>query len=163
MVDGNCRDYTGIGHPVDYTWRTLLQAERPQPVFHNGAIAKPYFMEVMRMDCKQCRGHRTVGPLMDLMLRPPVEQARYEEQVRLKQEQCPRCRGTGIEPFSNLNNKGANMNATAFPDKNNAGDFRVEHFGDDGECYVTIFTASKAEKRAIDYREWLNAKAEPSK
>lgn len=46
----------------------------------------------------------------------------------------------------------------AIEDKNEPGDFRVEHFGDDGECYVTIFTASDAEKRAKEYAGWLSTK-----
>lgn len=44
--------------------------------------------------CKTCGGRRVVGPAMDLMLRPAVEQARYETEVRSKQRPCPTCGGS---------------------------------------------------------------------
>lgn len=45
--------------------------------------------------------------------------------------------------------------------KLNGQDWRVEASDDEseGECYVTIFTASDAERRAREYCEWMNSKA----
>lgn len=37
-----------------------------------------------------------------------------------------------------------------------AGEWRVEGFGLDGECYVAIFSGPKAEHRAKNYAAWLN-------
>jgi hypothetical protein len=37
------------------------------------------------------------------------------------------------------------------------GQWRVEYFGKDGGCYVTIFAGPRAEERARDYLEALMA------
>jgi hypothetical protein len=40
-----------------------------------------------------------------------------------------------------------------FEDQQEAGDWRVECFDDDGACYVTIFGGPGAELRARDYAD----------
>jgi hypothetical protein len=44
-----------------------------------------------------------------------------------------------------------------FEDRDQADEWRVEYFDDDGGCYVTIFTGPEAEKRARDYAAALRA------
>lgn len=53
---------------------------------------------------------------------------------------------------------GGNMNHTAFADKMNNGDWRVEAFGSEGECFVTIFCGPNNEHRAKEYAAWMNQK-----
>ena len=44
-----------------------------------------------------------------------------------------------------------------FEDRDQAGEWRVEYFDEDGGCYVTIFAGPGAEKRARDYGDALKA------
>lgn len=46
----------------------------------------------------------------------------------------------------------------AFQDKLFAENWRVEAIGEDGECYVILFCGPDADKRAIEYAEWMNSK-----
>ena len=47
-------------------------------------------------------------------------------------------------------------------DQQHPGAWRVESFGSDGECYVTIFYNEDAKQRARDYADWMNAKSTTS-
>jgi hypothetical protein len=44
-----------------------------------------------------------------------------------------------------------------FEDRDQAGEWRVEYFDEDGGCYVTIFAGPAAERRARDYADALKA------
>jgi hypothetical protein len=44
-----------------------------------------------------------------------------------------------------------------FEDQDQACEWRVEYFDDDGGCYVTIFAGPEAERRARDYAVALRA------
>lgn len=46
------------------------------------------------------------------------------------------------------------MEHTAVQDKLNPYDWRVEAFGSDGECFVTIFSGPDAETRSKEYATW---------
>jgi hypothetical protein len=44
-----------------------------------------------------------------------------------------------------------------FEDRDQADEWRVQYFDDDGGCYVTIFAGPEAERRARDYAGALRA------
>lgn len=45
-------------------------------------------------------------------------------------------------------------------DEEEPGDWRVEAVGEDGECYVTIFSGPFARARASEYKAWRNVPPE---
>jgi hypothetical protein len=51
----------------------------------------------------------------------------------------------------------AESDTMVFEDRDEAGEWRVEYFDDDGGCYVTIFAGPEAERRARDYADALRA------
>lgn len=46
-------------------------------------------------ECRHCMGTGTISPAMDLLARPPREQAEYERQVAETELNCPICGGRG--------------------------------------------------------------------
>jgi hypothetical protein len=46
---------------------------------------------------------------------------------------------------------------TVVEDHRNEGEWRVEYFDDDGDCYAAIFTGPEAKQRAQDYADALKA------
>lgn len=52
------------------------------------------------------------------------------------------------------------MTYEVFPDREAQGAWRVEAFGDSGECYVTVFAGDDAELRARRYAAWVSNEAE---
>lgn len=48
--------------------------------------------------CDNCGGKGYVTPAMDLLARPPREQAKYERRVKEMALCCPVCLGSGEEP-----------------------------------------------------------------
>jgi hypothetical protein len=46
---------------------------------------------------------------------------------------------------------------SAFEDREEDGEWRVEYFDDDGGCYVAVFAGPEAQRRAQDYADALKA------
>jgi hypothetical protein len=46
---------------------------------------------------------------------------------------------------------------TVYEDHRNEGEWRVEYFDADGDCYATIFIGPEAQSRAQDYADALKA------
>ena len=49
------------------------------------------------------------------------------------------------------------MQYEVFEDHEAPGAWRVEAFGEGGECYVTVFAGDDAETRARAYAEWVGS------
>lgn len=50
------------------------------------------------------------------------------------------------------------MQYDIFEDRSAAGAWRVEAFGESGECYIAVFAGDDAEVRARAYAEWVSSK-----
>ena len=80
------------------------------------------------------------------------DKPRTFEEVVASQDPVDRARLGNSESFADVTvSSPFHRQVTIIEDRDDAAQWRVEYFDDDGGCYVTVFAGPKAEQRARDY------------
>src|SRR5262245_35116143 len=81
----------------------------------------------------------------------PKDRPRSFEDVVAAQSETDKARWERSETFKDASAPAGLDDVTVIESGRHPGEWHVEYFGDDGECYVTVFAGPAAETRAREY------------